>query len=29
MWAYLQKVNAAADVVFANDPVKRALFNVG
>ena len=29
MWAHVQKVNAAADVAFANEPVKRALFNVG
>jgi hypothetical protein len=29
MWAHVQKVNAAADVAFMNDPIKRALFNVG
>lgn len=28
LWAFAQKVNAAADVVFANEPVKRALFNL-
>jgi hypothetical protein len=28
MWAYAQKVNAAAEVAFASEPVKRALFNL-
>ena len=29
LWSFVQKVNAAAQVVFVDDPVKRALFNVG
>lgn len=29
MWAYIKRLNAAADVVFADDPIKRALFNLG
>jgi hypothetical protein len=29
MWRTFQQVSRAADLVFMNDPIKRALFNVG
>jgi hypothetical protein len=29
MWRTFQQVGRAADLVFMNDPIKRALFNVG
>jgi hypothetical protein len=29
MWGFVQAANAAANIIYSSDPVKRALFNVG